>query len=187
MDVSWSWLELSWLWTCDCVEIKVSGRKCAFPPPGLEPVSLIPVALMDGPVLNVRQRKLGTNIMQNSLNRRLWQKICTVYRRRSILSILFCVFKVTSYKFQRLFPKHFNNMCLLKDMYSSTVCSMVCLRGGGGNLQYHSIEREEPGPCFQRHFELEVLKAGLQSIVNHVANLSRLRIVLAVLQQAEEC
>jgi hypothetical protein len=59
--------------------------------------------------------------------------------------------------------------------------------GGGGDLQYHSILREEPGPCLQQHLELQILKAGLQSIIHHIANLSRLRIVLAVLQQAEEC
>jgi hypothetical protein len=49
---------------CDCVEINVSKwRKCAFPPPGLEPMSCISVALM-AQYLNVRQRKLGTIIIQ---------------------------------------------------------------------------------------------------------------------------
>ncbi len=38
-------------------------RKCPFPPPGLEPMSRVFVALM-AQYLNVRQRKLGTIIIQ---------------------------------------------------------------------------------------------------------------------------
>ncbi len=41
--------------------------------------------------------------------------------------------------------------------------------------------------CLQQHLELEVLKASIQSIVNHVANLSRFRVVLAVLQEPDQC
>ncbi len=42
-------------------------RKCAFPPPGLEPMSRVSVALI-AQYLNVRQRKLGTIIIQTSVH-----------------------------------------------------------------------------------------------------------------------
>ncbi len=65
----WSFLRLTGslfaveLSCCDWVEIKVSTGNVPFPQLGLEPMSHIPVALM-AQYLNVRQRKLGTIIIQ---------------------------------------------------------------------------------------------------------------------------